>query len=308
MTDQILVIKLGALGDFLQAAGPFAAIRTHHPDATITLLTTEPFRAFAEASPWFDRVWIDTRPKVWQVKGWLSLRRRLRSVRFRRVYDLQTSDRSSSYFRLMAADDNNGPEWSGIAGGCSLPHDNPNRDFMHTLDRQAEQLAMAGIPDVHPPSFSWVEAETARFGLDERYALLVPGGAAHRPDKRWPAEKYGQLALTLMARGLQPVLLGGGNESDLLEEIAEVAPHARSLAGETSIADIIQLAREAACAVGNDTGPMHAAALVGCPSVVLYSFASDPTLCAQRGPHVEILRRETLDDLSVDEVVAALPS
>jgi hypothetical protein len=51
---------------------------------------------------------------------------------------------------------------------------------------------------------------------------------------------------------------------------------------------------------------MHVIATAGAPSVVLFSHASDPELCAQRGPDVTILRRSTLDELSVDEVEAAL--
>ncbi len=49
-TEKILVIKLGALGDFIQAMGPMAAIRRHHPDADITLLTTEPFEKIVLSS------------------------------------------------------------------------------------------------------------------------------------------------------------------------------------------------------------------------------------------------------------------
>ena len=59
---RVLVIKLAALGDFVQAFGPFAAIRAHHPDAAITLLTTPPYAALARRSPWFDEVWTDGRP------------------------------------------------------------------------------------------------------------------------------------------------------------------------------------------------------------------------------------------------------
>ena len=59
----ILVIKLGALGDFIQALGPFAAIRRHHKGAPVTLLTTEPFAEFARASPYFDDVWTGGRPR-----------------------------------------------------------------------------------------------------------------------------------------------------------------------------------------------------------------------------------------------------
>jgi ADP-heptose:LPS heptosyltransferase len=92
---RILVIKLGALGDFVQALGPAAAIRAHHPDAAITLLTTAPFAELAGQAPYFDEVWVDERPRLATPRALLALRRRLRTAGFARVYDLQTSDRSS---------------------------------------------------------------------------------------------------------------------------------------------------------------------------------------------------------------------
>ena len=75
--QRVLVIKLGAMGDFVQASGPFAAIRAHHPKAQITLLTTAAFAHFAEESPWFDTVWCDRRPKRWNLAGWWDLMRLL---------------------------------------------------------------------------------------------------------------------------------------------------------------------------------------------------------------------------------------
>ena len=101
-TPHILVIKLAALGDFVQALGPCAAIRQHHKDARITLLTTAPFEDLARQSGYFDEVWLDTRPKLWQPSRWMALRRKLKSGAFERVYDLQTSDRSGFYFKLLA--------------------------------------------------------------------------------------------------------------------------------------------------------------------------------------------------------------
>ena len=89
------------MGDFVQAAGPFAAIRAHHPGARITLLTTTPFADFARRAPWFDEVWVDTKPKLSDLSAVLDLRRRLREAHYSRVYDLQTSDRSSFYFHLF---------------------------------------------------------------------------------------------------------------------------------------------------------------------------------------------------------------
>lgn len=303
-TDRILVIKLGALGDVIQAFGPFAAIRRHHADAHVTLLTTAPFAELARASRLFDDVWLDARPKAIELSGWLALRRRLREGRFRRVYDLQTSDRSSFYFRLFWPGPY--PEWSGIAKGCSHPHANPWRDFMHTLERQAEQLKMAGIDRVPAPDFTWIEADAARFDLPERFALLIPGGAAHRPAKRWPAARFGALAAWLADRGVQPVLLGLASEAAVIAAVRAACPRALSLAGATSLFDIGALARRAALAVGNDTGPMHLIAALGCPSVVLFSSDSDPALCAPRGDRVTVLRRERLEQLPVEDVQAVL--
>jgi len=299
---RILVIKLGALGDFVQALGPAAAIRRHHREAAITLLTTAPFVALARASACFDAVWIDARPRPWQVGGWWALRRRLRGAGFDRVYDLQTSRRSGVYFRLFGP--GRRPEWSGIAAGCSHPHANPARDHMHTLDRQAEQLAMAGIAAVPAPDLSFLAPDGAGFAVPAPHALLVPGGAAHRPAKRWPAARYAALARALGARGITPVLLGGPGETALARAIVAAAPDIVDLTGQTDFSDIAALARGARLAIGNDTGPMHLIAAAGCPTLVLFSAASDPALCAPRGPNVVILRRDDLAALAVDAVLA----
>jgi ADP-heptose:LPS heptosyltransferase len=300
VTERIGVIKLGALGDFLQASGPFAAIRRHHGEAEITLLTTAPFVEFALESPWFDQVWTDPRPRAWQAGAWLALRARLRGAGFTRVYDLQTSDRSGRYFRILGPGER--PEWSGIAKGCSHPHANPRRDFMHTLERQAEQLEMAGIGEVGPADLSWVRVDPDAFGLGAPYALLVPGGAAHRPEKRWPGARFAALAGRLADGGVEPVLLGTEAEKPLVSSIAEAEPRARNLCGQTSLSQLVGLARAARLALGNDTGPMHAFALGDCPSVVLFSRASDPALCAPRGRRVHILVEDDLETLGVDAV------
>jgi len=298
---RILVIKLSALGDFVQALGPFAAIRKHHKDARITLLTTRPFVEFAKASPYFDEVWVDHKPKPWDVPGILRLRKLLHSAKFKMVYDLQTSERSSSYFRFV--DDT---PWSGIAENCSHPHANLDRDHMHTLDRQADQLRMAGILETPPPDLSWVQRDLRKLRLPARFLLMVPGGAAHRPEKRWPAERFALIANRARAKGLVTLVLGTKADNEAIDPILEACPTAMSLADHTELLDIPIIARQAVAAVGNDTGPMHLIAAAGCPSVVLFSAVSDPDLCAPRGK-VAILRREDLNELPTEEVARELP-
>ena len=304
--SRILVVKLGALGDFVQATGPFAAIRRHHPAAHIVLLTAPFLEPLACDCHWFDEVWLDSRPGAGQLAAWLRLAHRLRRGAFDRVYDLQTSDRSSIYHRLITFGHAGRPEWCGIAPGCTHPHANPNRDEMHTLDRQAEQLHVAGIAAVPPPSLDWVTADIAALRPAGPFVLLVAGGAPHRPAKRWPAARFATLANQLAARGLRPVLLGTDADREANRSIAALCPQASDLTGRTSLLEIAALARTAGGAVGNDTGPMHIVAAVGAPALVLFSAASNPDLCAPRAPDVAILTRPDLADLSVDEVEAHL--
>lgn len=300
---RILVIKLGALGDFVLAMGPFKAIREHHAGAHITLLTTPPFAALAQASGYFDVVLPYGRPKRGDVGGLLRLVQALRSGSFEFVYDLQTSLRSSFYYFLMLG---KRPQWSGIAPGCSHRHTDPGRDAQHTIERQAGQLALAGVTSVPPADVSWAKADLGRFHLPLAYALLVPGGSAHRPQKRWPVAAFAELAGRLVEQGVLPVILGAGPEQELADAIEAICPQAVSFVDRTDFLDIIVLGRGARCAIGNDTGPMHLLAASGCPSLVLFSGASDPALCAPRGAHVTILRRDNLAALAVNEVASSL--
>jgi ADP-heptose:LPS heptosyltransferase len=301
MALRILVIKLGALGNVVLSLGPFAAIRRHHAQAEITLMTTAPYANWLAGSPYFDRVWIDSRPNWWDIHGWLGLRRRLLDGRFDRVYDLQTSARTNWYFRLMQRAR---PEWSGIARGCSHPDKDPNRNRIHDLDRQIGQLRQAGTVQVPDADLSWSSGEISRFRLPKRIALLVPGSSAHRPGKRWPAAHYRALAAALYSRGLTPVLLGAASESRLAGAIAKCTP-CLDLIGRTDFGDLASLARVADLAVGNDTGPMHLIASAGCRSVILFSAASDPRLCAPRGKVVQILRCSDLGALELERVLEA---
>ena len=299
----ILVIKLGALGDFVQALAPMPAIRAHHAGDRITLLTTAPYAELASRTGFFDAVLTDPRPRGFDLPGWLRLRRMLRSGNFDRVYDFQTSDRSNFYawlFRPGAV-----PEWSGTAWRSSHPHADRARDSQHTLDRQAGQLLMAGI---HPagrvpqlPAIGMLPAALA----GRRFALLIPGSSPRHPRKRWPAQQYGALARRLSDAGFVPVTVGVPGEAAIGAAIRGVCPETVDLFGRTDIAALGALAQAAVVTIGNDTGASHVAAAGGNPVVVLFSNASQPGLCAPRGRSVRVLVEPDLADLAVETVFEA---
>ena len=140
LKEKILVIKLGALGDFIQALGPMKAIRNQHPEADITLLTTKPFVKFAEQSNYFNSIIIDERPKFYQIQKWNWLRNKFNKEKFTRVYDLQNNDRTGFYFNLFSPK----PEWVGIAKGASHRNISPRTNGWVGLSRARSN-----------PWFSW---------------------------------------------------------------------------------------------------------------------------------------------------------
>ena len=115
------------------------------------------------------------------------------------VYDLQTSRRSSRYFGLAGR-----PRWSGIAAGAALPHDNPRRNDLHTVDRQRDQFARAGVP--HRPAGS----PGSGFAQRGRAARPVALCAARARHLRWPmaAPSAGRRSASLpwpaRSRGARP--------------------------------------------------------------------------------------------------------
>ncbi len=312
---RILVIKLAALGDAVLAFTPLKRIREAHPDAEITVLTTPPFAELFRLSPYVDRVETDGRPSG--LVGTLQMLLRIRRTRYDRVYDLQTSGRSSAYHLALWPLP---PQWSGIAFGASHPHANPNRDRMHTLEREADQLRFAGIwPDAPtepgaapPPDLSFLQKDTPpermpeHFGLTPPYALLIPGASPHRPGKRWPVDRYAALGKHLQTTGMQVAIVGGPAEGGLAGEISALAPGVVDLTGRTDFATLASLGARAALAIGNDTGPTHLIAAAGAPTLVLFSGESDPALCAPRGRNVQVLREPHLQDLALDTVATAV--
>jgi ADP-heptose:LPS heptosyltransferase len=296
----ILVIKHGALGDIILATAAFEAIRQANPEAEIVLLTTKPYASLLAGSPYFNEIWVDSKPKLFDRKGRRNLKTMLNSRQWDFVYDLQNSQRTTFYQWLLKR------PWPKISNASRwVSHPRGKYDTTkHALVNIQNQIAKTGL-SVGQPDIGWMNEPMGNLTLPQHFALLVPGGAAHRPEKRWPAEQYAALASELAAKGITPVLIGTHAESEALNSIAARVPHTINLCGKTSIPQLAMLAREAQLAVGNDTGPMHVIAAAGCPSTVIFSYASDPVRSAPIG-NVKLLRERDLSQLTVDRVLVSL--
>ena len=293
----ILVIKLSALGDFIQALGPMQAIRKAYPDAKITILTTKPFVSFAEKSGYFNDVIVDERPRFYQLGKWFDLKSKLSAATYDDVFDLQNNSRVRKYYRPLLQ---KGFVWHSILNELERKE--------HASIRHKKILERAGISDVPLDQMEWAGQDTdlKALGVAAPYVLIVPGCDPTRPEKRWPAERYASIAQYFADKAIQPVIIGTKDEAKEAEIIKSACADALSLIGKTSLFDIPALGREAAMAVGNDTGPMHMIGPTGCKTLVLFSYASDPVKHAPVGADIKTLRKPELKSLTVDEVVQTI--
>ncbi|MFP4098602.1 MAG: glycosyltransferase family 9 protein [Alphaproteobacteria bacterium] len=298
--ERILVIKLGALGDFVQALGAMAAIRNHHKNAHITLLTTAPYQSLARRSNYFNNICIDKKPKALDFKGWLDLRKTLITGNFSRIYDLQNNDRTAIYHKLFPRKQK--PEWVGAAKGASHRNKSPERTKGTAFKGHKQTLALAGIKNITIDDMRWIKEDLSAFNLKKPFVLLVPGGSPQHPEKRWPVEHYCEIANYLALKNYQSVILGTDSEKDITATIKSACPESLNLTGKTNLFQIVALAHKASCAIGNDTGPMHLIGPTNCPAIVLFPAHGNPAKHAPNGANIHALQQDGLTPVSVQQV------
>lgn len=270
---RILVLKHGALGDAVLAVGALQAIRRHHAGAHLSLLTARPAGELLRATGLFDEIHLDPRARPWRMVANGAVLTMLRRGGFSIVYDLQGSARTSWYAWLACAG-RAAPAWH------RLP---PGRAGEHAADRLARLLADARIPAARAGDFGFLRALPEPGWPEPPYVLVLPGSTARRTAKRWPVAMFAATCEALAQAGLTPVLIGTEADRAACEAILAAAPAAVSLCGRTSLAGLAELGRQAAGAIGNDTGPLHLLAQLGCPTLAIFGPEGDPARSAPRG-------------------------
>ena len=183
----------------------------------------------------------------------------------------------------------------------------PVDDARHVMTFQAEQLgAVAQLQAAVGQMIRHVAASgatSARPGAAGD-VLIHPGsgGAA----KRWPIERFVQLAMRLRADGRSNTFILGEAERARLSPgtLADLRA-AADVAEPQSALQLFERVRTARAYVGNDAGPTHLAAICGVPTLALFG-GGEPIASTQWrpvGPAVQVVERSPLDDLSCDEVV-----
>jgi heptosyltransferase I len=292
---RILIVRLGALGDIVHAIPVAAALRRAFPAARIDWLVSAKHREVLDLVTVLDqRVVVNDRGSG---SGGLSVRAAVTTLRRRRydvALDLQGLLKSAAISRFSGAARvigfNRRYARESVASLLYTTRHDPRGEGLyapsekrHVVDINLGMLQELGVTPGEPefpiePTPSPI-ADSVRAEVGERYALLNPGAAW--PNKRWPPPRLAELAVALRGRhDLPSVVLWGPGEETLAREVVLRASGAAVLTPQTTIADVLALARGAAVMVSGDTGPTHLAAAVGTPLVGIYG----PTRPERNGP------------------------
>ncbi len=165
-----------------------------------------------------------------------------------------------------------------------MPDPEPDRLQRHEVRRQLDLVAAVGsrvederlslrVPDAARRAVAGL-LHSAGIDPHRPWIPIHPGATA--PSRRYPPEGFAEAARLLVAEhGYQVVFTGSEAEHDLIKSIREMmgAPSA-SLAGRLDLGELAALIEGAPALVSNNTGPVHVAAAVGTPVVVLYALTN----------------------------------
>ena len=279
----ILIVRLGALGDVVHTIPAAAALRAAFPGSRIDWLVDAKHRAIVDLVTAVDTVVPLEHPTV---AGWSAVIAALRRTRYDVALDLQGLLKSAVLARASGARRVIGFSIWHLREKTARPFysDAHDAEGGHVIAKNLRLLHALGVDDAEirfpladPPSPA---LEYLRQRLGPRPFGLINAGAAW-PNKRWPPERFGQLAAFLRdACGVVPVILWGPGEEALAARVTASASGTAMEAPRTTVADLVALARASTIVISGDTGPLHIATAVGTPTVSLYG----PTDPQRNGP------------------------
>ncbi len=308
-TTRILIVRLSAMGDVIHTLPAVRFLREAFPEAFIGWLIEERWSELlcapgtarrgprSSLRPLVDEVhavnlkaWGKSLSSISTLQGIATVWNDVRDAGYDAAVDLQGAMRSAVLAR-----------WSGapVVYGAAEPREAPASLWYtrrvvaqgrHVVEQNLSVAAalVGNSVGLSPPDISCTfprdpEAEAnvvGRLALSgiRDFAILNPG--AGWGAKRWPAERYGEVARELGMLGIRSILNYGPGEEELVQA-AEVAGGGTACAMNCNITELIALTRRARMFIGGDTGPLHLAAALRIPVVAIYG----PTDPVRNGPY-----------------------
>ncbi len=320
----ILVIDFGQLGDVVMSLPALRAIRERFPHARVTVAVGKPgaevieMSGCADATISVDRVGLRDGFKPLSVLRVFQVVKDVRSRKFDFVIDLHSFSEtnllgflSGARKRLFAR--RPGRSLDFLASFDRRPPIDKNDPRQHLVDRYLDVLIPLGItnPPRVPRLMTRFEDNRAidsllRKSKAETGAPLVGlfPGAGH-PGRCWPLERFAQLADCLIRNDqVRPIIFLGPEERHMVPQMRALFPPPCVILDKLSIPQLAAAQARLAVFVSNDTGPVHIAAAVGTPIVVLIDLPT-PHAYVPLGTSQRLMFSESITAIEVEDVYAS---
>ncbi|MET7749064.1 glycosyltransferase family 9 protein [Micromonospora sp. NPDC005367] len=279
--ERIAVLRANALGDFIFVLPALDALRAAYPRAEIVLL----------GAPWHAKLWRD-RPgpvdRVLVVPSANGIRdpepdeqpaatdEFLAAVRAERFdLALQMHGGGANSNPLITALD--ARVTAGLRAENAPPLDRWIRYvyYQHEVIRYLEVAALVGatattiVPTLTVTGADRNEAAGVLGPARQPRVALHPGATDTR--RRWPAERFAEVARDLVDVGYEVLVTGTPAEREVVDRVVAAADApVRPQVGTLSLGGLAGCYADCALVISNDTGPLHLAAAVGTPTVGIF--------------------------------------
>jgi heptosyltransferase-2 len=276
---RILIVQTAFLGDVVLTLPLVAALRQCFPQARVELLTVPTNAALLQDQPGVDAV-MPYDKRGTGMRGLLRMGRQIHA----RGYDLVLSPHRSLRSALLVACSGS-PQRIGFSRWLTrwaYTATVPRPASAHEVQRNLQLLAALGADPVPTPSRLTLHVAPAAWqkareyfsgygvGQDEVVIGLIPG--SQWGTKRWPAEYFAALIKHLASTPqMRVALFGGASDRPIAKAItAACGVPVLDLIGQTPVQELPAYLQRCTVVVSNDTGPMHIAAALAKPVLVLY--------------------------------------
>jgi len=295
---RVLVVRLRSLGDALLLTPALRALKAWRPDLCLSALLYSRFAPILAGNPDLEEI-IELDPDgpggpLRVVQAAAALRRR----RFAACFNLHGGTLSALLAGLSGAPHRVGSSHFRYRFAYTLladPRTVLGRDRLHAVENLIAPFYAAGLPQGEIPPMQIFPQPAAREGVAQklaargvrpgtRYALLHP--AANFFTKEWPFERYAALARFLeQQHGLAPVFTCGPGEGAKLDAVARACGKPLVRLDPLTVPELVAAVEGAALFVGSDSGPMHIAAALARPLVVLFGSSDSNAWGPWRAAH-----------------------
>ena len=236
-------------------------------------MTSKPYIDLYKKSPFITDIILDKRLSRFNLIYLYLLMRKIKKLKFVKVFDLQNSSRTSFYKKVLFPNSNYN-SWS--SSQTTLPTNTTKEEFdkLSVLERFDHQLKTSGLKTKHTlkPNFDWsctdISKINSKFKL-EKYIILFPFCSPHLHLKKWP--HYNELIKLIkeeLKNDYKVVIAPGPNE---IQEAKNF--NAECILDDGKALNIPQLAsliKNSSFVIANDTGPAHISAHIGAKGVALF--------------------------------------